>query len=87
MQTFEPALRIRTAGVARFPGDLRILDVRDDLARVTRANGEVVGYVDRIDVAGDTAYRARRYLATERRFIELPNVWSADDAVDCLRWG
>lgn len=53
---------------------------------MTRANGEIVGYVDRIDVAGDTAYRARRYVAAERRFVELPNVWSADDAVDCLRW-
>lgn len=86
-RTTEPAFHIRTAPVARSRGDLRVLDVRDDLSRVTRANGEVVGYVDRVDVAGGTAYRARRYVATERRFVELPNVWSADDAVDCLRWG
>ncbi|QWS32347.1 hypothetical protein AABM26_07035 [Curtobacterium aetherium] len=72
--------------VARSRGDLRILDVRDDLSRVTRANGEIVGYVDRVDVAGGTAYRARRYVAAERRFVELPNVWDADDAVDTLRW-
>lgn len=85
--TNEPVLRIRTAPVARSRGDLRILDVRDDLSRVTRANGEIVGYVDRVDVAGGTAYRARRYVSTERRFVALPNVWSADDAVDCLRWG
>jgi len=79
MQTItEPALRIRTVPLARARGDYRILDVRDD--------GEIVGYVDRIDVAGDTAYRARRYVATERRFVELPSVWSADDAVDTLRW-
>jgi hypothetical protein len=87
MQTItEPALRIRTVPLARARGDYRILDVRDDLSRVTRANGEIVGYVDRIDVAGDTAYRARRYVATERRFVELPSVWSADDALDTLRW-
>lgn len=85
--TTEPAFRLRTASVARSRGDLRILDVRDDLSRVTRANGEIVGYVDRVDVAGGTAYRARRYVATERRFVEFPDVWSADDAVDCLRWG
>ncbi|WP_144764292.1 hypothetical protein [Curtobacterium sp. 9128] len=83
----EPQLQIRTTRpVARSRGDLRILDVRDDLSRVTRSNGEIVGYVDRVQVAGDVAYRARRYVATERRFIELPNVWSVDDAVDCLRW-
>ncbi|MFJ3381344.1 hypothetical protein ACIPJ2_13140 [Curtobacterium sp. NPDC090217] len=85
--TTEPQLRIRTAHpVARSRGDLRVLDVRDDLSRVTRSNGEIVGYVDRVDVAGDTAFRARRYIAAERRFVELPNVWSVDDAVDCLRW-
>ncbi|MBE7163176.1 MAG: hypothetical protein INR72_18215 [Williamsia herbipolensis] len=83
----EPALRIRTVRpVARSRGDLRILDVRDDLSRITRANGEIVGYVDRVDVAGDQAYRARRYVTAERRFVELPTVWSADDAVDTLRW-
>jgi hypothetical protein len=82
-----PELRIRThRPVARSRGDLRVLDVRDDLCRITRANGEIVGYVDRIDVAGDVAYRARRYVAHERRFVELPTVWSADDAVDTLRW-
>jgi hypothetical protein len=83
----EPQLHIRTVSpVARSRGDLRILDVRDDLSRVTRVNGEIVGYVDRVDIAGGTAYRARRYVPAERRFVELPNVWSADDAVDCLRW-
>uniref|UniRef100_A0A942SYQ7 Uncharacterized protein n=1 Tax=Neobacillus citreus TaxID=2833578 RepID=A0A942SYQ7_9BACI len=87
MHTTEPTLRIRTTPLVRTRGDLRILDVRDDLSRITRANGEIVGYVDRVDVAGGTAYRARRYVATERRFVELPDVWSADDAVDCLRWG
>lgn len=85
--TAEPQLRIRThRTVVRSRGDLQVLDVREDLSRVTRRNGEVVGYVDRVEVAGGTAYRARRYLATERRFVALPEVWSADDAVDCLRW-
>jgi hypothetical protein len=72
--------------VARARGALRVLDVRDDLSRVTRADGQIVGYVDRVEVAGGPAYRARRYIATERRFVELPTVWNADDAVDSLRW-
>jgi hypothetical protein len=82
-----PALRVRTARpVARSRGNLRVLDVRDDLSRVTSADGSIVGYVDRVDLADGQAYRARRYIAAERRFVELPTVWSADDAVDCLRW-
>lgn len=82
-----PELHIRSARpVARSRGALRVLDVRDDLSRVTRADGEIVGYVDRLQVAGGQAYRARRYVAAERRFVELPTVWSADDAVDTLRW-
>jgi hypothetical protein len=82
-----PELQIRTARpVTRSRGALRVLDVRDDLSRVTRADGAIVGYVDRLQVPGGQAYRARRYLAAERRFVELPTVWSADDAVDTLRW-
>jgi len=72
--------------LARARGSLHVLDVREDLSRITRGNGEIAGYVDRIDVAGDAAYRARRYVADQRRFVELPAVWNKDDAVDCLRW-
>lgn len=80
-------LRIRlTPSAARTHGGLRVLDVREDLSRITRANGEIVGYVDRVVLPGGPAYRARRYVAAERRFVELPAVWSADDAVDTLRW-
>jgi hypothetical protein len=87
MTALEPALRIRSSRpVSRDRGSLRVLDVRDDLSRVMRSDGAIVGYVDRIDVAGAPAFRARRYVATERRFVELPTVWDADDAVDMLRF-
>jgi hypothetical protein len=82
----EPHLRLRSHPVARTRGALHILDVRDDLSRISRANGEIVGYVDRIDIAGGPAYRARRYVVAERRFVPLPTVWNADDAVDMLRF-
>ncbi|KQO62979.1 hypothetical protein [Curtobacterium sp. Leaf261] len=82
-----PVLRLRPPRpVARTRGSLHILDVRDDLSRISRANGEIVGYVDRIDVAGGPAFRARRFVPAERRFVALPSVWSADDAVDMLRF-
>lgn len=67
-------------------GGLHALAVRDDLTRITRASGEIVGYVDRVDAAEGHAYRARRYIARERRFVQLPTVWSPDDAIDSLRW-
>ncbi|MFZ7088210.1 hypothetical protein [Curtobacterium sp. RRHDQ10] len=83
----DPALRIRTTRpVARNRGLLQVLDVRDDLSRVMRADGAILGYVDRIDVVGGPAYCARRYIAAERRFVDLPAVWSPDDAVDMLRF-
>lgn len=82
-----PSLRLRPPRpLVRTRGSLRILDVRDDLSRISRANGEIVGYVDRIDVAGGPAFRARRFVAAERRFVPLPTVWNADDAVDMLRF-
>ncbi|PZE25620.1 MULTISPECIES: hypothetical protein [unclassified Curtobacterium] len=87
METTAAPWRIGTPRpVARSRGGLRVLDVREDLSRVTRANGEIVGYVDRVEVAGAPAYRARRYVPAERRFVALPTVWDPDDAVDCLRW-
>lgn len=83
----EPVLRIREPRpLVRRRGQLRVLDVRDDLSRVMRDDGSIVGYIDRIDVAGGPAFRARRYISAERRFVELPTVWSADDAVDTLRF-
>jgi hypothetical protein len=87
MDTTEVPLRMRPPRpLARTRGQLRVLDVREDLCRVTRGNGEIVGYVDRVDIEGLPAYRARRYVPAERRFVALPTVWDPDDAVDSLRW-
>jgi len=67
-------------------GGLRLVQVRDDLARVTRPGGEVLGYVERFaDPQGDK-YRARRFIARQRRFVDIGEFWSRSDATDCFRF-
>jgi hypothetical protein len=67
-------------------GGLRLVQVRDDLARVTRSGGEVLGYVERFaDPQGDK-YRAKRFIARQRRFIDIGEFWSRSDATDCFRF-
>ncbi|WP_228498126.1 hypothetical protein [Frigoribacterium sp. VKM Ac-1396] len=67
-------------------GGLRLVQVHDDLARVTRAGGEVVGYVERFDDPQGDRYRAKRFLPRQRRFVEIGEFWSRDDATDCFRF-
>ncbi|WP_228506854.1 hypothetical protein [Frigoribacterium sp. VKM Ac-2530] len=67
-------------------GGLRLVQVRDDLARVTRAGGEVLGYVERLDDPLGDRWRAKRFVARERRFVEIGEFWSRSDATDCFRF-
>jgi len=67
-------------------GGLRLVQLHDDLARVTRPNGEVAGYVERIVDAGGERWRAKRFLPRQRRFDDVAEFWSRDDAVDVFRW-
>jgi hypothetical protein len=75
---FEPLTEAR--------GGLRLVQVRDDLARVTRAGGEVLGYVERLDDPLGDRWRAKRFVARERRFVEIGEFWSRSDATDCFRF-
>lgn len=67
-------------------GGLRLVQVRDDLARVTRAGGEVLGYVERLDDPLGERWRAKRFVARQRRFVEIGEFWSRTDATDCFRF-
>jgi hypothetical protein len=67
-------------------GGLRLVQVRDDLARVTRAGGEVLGYVERLDDPLGERWRAKRFVARQRRFVEIGEFWSRSDATDCFRF-
>jgi len=72
--------------LAETRGGLRLVQVRDDLARVTRAGGEVLGYVERLDDPLGDRWRAKRFVARERRFVEIGEFWSRSDATDCFRF-
>jgi len=71
-----PTLR---AGIACIP-------LHDDLWRLTRADGEVIGYVERFGGTGAPRFRAKRMLQAQRRFVAIGEFWSMDDALDCFRF-
>ncbi|WP_223269557.1 hypothetical protein [Frigoribacterium sp. ACAM 257] len=78
--------RIAPEPLTEARGGLRLVQVRDDLARVTRAGGVVLGYVERVDDPLGDRWRAKRFVARERRFVEIGEFWSRSDATDCFRF-
>ncbi|AMM22329.1 hypothetical protein AX769_09755 [Frondihabitans sp. PAMC 28766] len=67
-------------------GGLTLVQLHDDLARVIRPNGEVVGYVERFMHENGERYRAKRFLPRQRRFVEIGEFWSRADATDSFRF-
>lgn len=67
-------------------GGLRLVQLHDDLARVTLPSGEVLGYVERFDDPRGERFRAKRFLPRQRRFVEIGEFWSRADATDCFRF-
>jgi len=59
--------------------------LHDSLWRVTRAGGEVVGYVERFAEERGTRFRAKRLVVRQQRFVPIGEFWSMDDAVESLR--
>lgn len=46
-----------------------------------RVNDEVAGYVDEIDVAGETRFRARRLTYPDGRWLLIGEWWELDQAL------
>lgn len=74
-----------------FAGDLplvrpgiTLVRVHDQLWRVTRPDGEVLGYVEQFGVAGGLRFRAKRFMSSRGRFLPMGEFWSIDDAIDCF---
>lgn len=61
------------------------VQLNDSLWRVTRSDGEVVGYVERFEESRGTRYRAKRFIVRQQRFLPIGEFWSSDDALDCFR--
>jgi hypothetical protein len=67
----------------RHPG-LTLVQLNDELWRVTRPTGEVLGYLEQFRVRAGLRYRAKRFIVRQKRFIEVGEFWSIDDAIDCF---
>lgn len=63
-----------------------VVQLHDDLWRVTRTDGEVLGYVDRAATASGDRFTARRMLRRQRRFLAVGEFWRFDDAMECFRF-
>ena len=62
------------------------IPVGDSLWRVIRTGGALLGYIDRVPTPDGDRFRARRMLATQRRFIAVGEFWQFDDALGCFRF-
>jgi hypothetical protein len=60
------------------------VQLNDELWRVTRPTGEVLGYLEQFRVRAGLRYRAKRFIVRHKRFIEVGEFWSMDDAIDCF---
>jgi hypothetical protein len=53
---------------------------------VVDRSGRVIGHLQASVHTGGVRYRARRFQAASRAFLDLGDFWSASDALDCLRF-
>ena len=63
-----------------------MIQLHDDLWRVTRTDGEVLGYIERIPSAAGSRFVAKRMLQRQRRFLPVGEFWTVDDAMECFRF-
>ena len=62
------------------------IQLHDDLWRITRPDGEVLGYVERAANPAGHRFVAKRMLPRQRRFLGLGEFWTLDDALECFRF-
>lgn len=63
-----------------------VIQLHDDLWRVTRRDGDVLGYVERSTSSSGNCFVAKRMLQRQRRFLPIGEFWSLNDAMDCFRF-
>jgi len=67
--------------------DISLVQLNDDLWRVTRADGDVLGYIERFIERGLDRFRAKRMIVAKQRFYPVGEFWLMDDAVECFQPG
>lgn len=75
------------AGSTRTAPGILAVQLHDALWRITRRDGEVLGYVELFDDAGVPRYRAKRMIVRRQMFVPIGEFWTMDDALDCFRVG
>ena len=66
---------------------LRLVALHGGLTRVLDRDGGVIGYVETVEEQGGTRYRAKRMRPRAAGFVIVGEFWSADEALDGLRFG
>jgi hypothetical protein len=75
-----------TAPALRRGTPVRLAAAAAGLWRVVDARGRIIGHLEASSQHQGVRYRARRFHTASRAFRDLGEFWSADDAVDCLRF-
>jgi hypothetical protein len=74
---------VGTAPTVR-PG-ISLVELANGQWRVTRATGEVLGYIESVDEGRDRKFSSRRLVSNQRASLPLGDFWQMDDAIDCFR--
>jgi hypothetical protein len=76
-----------TLAFAPTTSDVTLVQLNDDLWRVTRADGDVLGYIERFLERGLDRFRAKRMIVAKQRFYPIGEFWLIDDAMECFQPG
>lgn len=66
---------------------VRLIPVATAMWRVVDPTGRAMGHLQRLTAPQGERYRARRFHAASGSFRDVGEFWSAQDAVDALRYG
>ena len=74
------------APAAEIQGGVATIQLHDDLWRITRPDGEVLGYVERNTTPVGPKFVAKRMLQRQRRFLPIGEFWDFGAAMECFRF-
>lgn len=72
---------------SRSHAGLELVALHGGLTRVLRRGGGVIGYVETVVEPGGTRFRAKRMRPRAAGFVVVGEFWTADEALDGLRFG
>jgi hypothetical protein len=73
--------------IGRAHAGLQLVALHGGLTRVLHRDGGVIGYVETLEEQGGTRFRAKRMRPRAAGFVVVGDFWTADEALDALRFG